>query len=43
MLVAQKKVEVPHQLLERLSEAWVRTDEIFDIVRPDSLYERPIP
>ena len=43
MLVAQKKVEVPHQLLERLSEARVRTDEIFDIVRPDSLYERPIP
>jgi hypothetical protein len=43
MLVAQKKVEVPHQLLERLSEARVRADEIFDIVRPDSLYERPIP
>ncbi|MGC2765001.1 MAG: DinB family protein, partial [Candidatus Acidiferrum sp.] len=43
MLVAQKKVEVPHQLLERLCEARVRTDEIFDIVRPDSLYERPIP
>jgi len=43
MLVAQRKVEVPHQLLERLSEARVRTDEIFDIVRPDSLYERPIP
>jgi iron(II)-dependent oxidoreductase len=43
MLVAQKKVEVPHQLLERLSAARVRTDEILDIVRPDSLYERPIP
>jgi gamma-glutamyl hercynylcysteine S-oxide synthase len=43
MLVAQRKVEVPHQLLERLGEARVRTDEIFDIVRPDSLYERPIP
>ena len=43
MHLAQKKVEVPHQLLERLSEARVRTDEIFDIVRPDSLYERPIP
>ena len=26
-----------------LSEARVRTDEIFGIVRPDSLYERPIP
>src|SRR6202166_391150 len=43
MLVAQKEVEAPQQLLERLAEARVRTDEIFDIVRPDSLYERPIP
>src|SRR5277367_2720661 len=43
MLVAPKKVEVRHQLLERLSEARARTDEIFAIVRPDSLYERPIP
>ena len=43
MPVAQKKVEVRHQLLEHLSEARARTDEIFDIVRPDSLYERPIP
>ncbi len=43
MLVAQKELEVRHQLLERLSEARVRTDEIFDLVRPDSLYERPIP
>ena len=43
MPVAQRKVEVRHQLLERLSEARARTDEIFDIVRPDSLYERPIP
>src|SRR5277367_1993025 len=43
MLVAPKKVEVRHQLLERLSEARARADEIFAIVRPDSLYERPIP
>jgi ergothioneine biosynthesis protein EgtB len=43
MLVAQKELEVRHQLLERLSEARVRTDEIFQMVRPDSLYERPIP
>src|ERR1700686_174900 len=43
MLVAQKEVEVRHQLLERFAEARVRTDEIFAIVRPDSLYERPIP
>jgi len=43
MLVAQKELEVRHQLLERLSGARARTDEIFAIVRPDSLYERPIP
>ena len=43
MLVAQEEVKVRHQLLERLTDARVRTDKIFDIVRPDSLYERPIP
>jgi gamma-glutamyl hercynylcysteine S-oxide synthase len=41
--VAQEKSEVRNQLLERLSEARGRTDEIFSIVRPDSLYDRPIP
>ena len=43
MLVAQTEREGRYQLLERFSEARVRTDEIFDMVRPDSLYERPIP
>lgn len=43
MLVAQKEVEVPEQLFERLAQARVRTDEIFTIVTADSLYERPIP
>jgi gamma-glutamyl hercynylcysteine S-oxide synthase len=43
MLVAQKETEVRHALLERLVDARNRTDEIFSIVRPDSLYERPIP
>src|ERR1700685_1893363 len=43
MLVAQKTVDVLHQLLERLSEARAQTDEIFNIVKPDSIYERPIP
>jgi gamma-glutamyl hercynylcysteine S-oxide synthase len=43
MPVAQKRVEVHHQILEKLSEARVRTDELFGIVRPDSLYDRPIP
>jgi iron(II)-dependent oxidoreductase len=31
------------ELIERLADARVRTDEIFDLVRPDFLYERPIP
>ena len=43
MLVAQKEVAAPQQLIERLAEARVRTDELFRIVKPDSLYERPIP
>ncbi len=30
-------------LLARLAEARARTDEIFDIVRPEALYDRPIP
>src|SRR3989442_3934989 len=43
VLTAQKNFEVGHELFERLTEARVRTDELFDLVRPDSLYERPIP
>jgi len=43
MPVAENKIDVRHQLLDRLSDARVRTDEIFDTVRPDSIYERPIP
>jgi ergothioneine biosynthesis protein EgtB len=43
MLVAQKEVELRHELLERLTQARARTDQLFDVVRPDSLYERPIP
>lgn len=43
MHVAHKKIEAHHHLLERLSEARAQTDEIFGVVRPDSLYERPIP
>lgn len=41
--VAQDDVEVRHELLERLADARVQTDALFDIVRPDCLYERPIP
>src|ERR1700741_151592 len=43
MPVAQKEIEIRNQLIEGFSDARVRTDDIFGIVRPDSLYERPIP
>jgi gamma-glutamyl hercynylcysteine S-oxide synthase len=33
----------PEVLLERLRDARESSDRLFDIVRPDSLYERPIP
>ena len=34
---------VRHQLLERISDARRRGDALFNIVRPESMYERPIP
>jgi gamma-glutamyl hercynylcysteine S-oxide synthase len=34
---------VSHDLLVRVSDARLRSDELFRIVREDSLYERPIP
>jgi ergothioneine biosynthesis protein EgtB len=46
MLAAQKSVAVPDQLLEliqRVSDARRQSDAIFNLVRPGSLYERPIP
>jgi iron(II)-dependent oxidoreductase len=43
MNATRSHVEVRHPLLDRLAEARVRTDELFNMVRPDSLYERPIP
>ncbi len=43
MLAAQGEVAVRQQVLERVSDARRRSDELFDIVRPDSMYERPIP
>jgi ergothioneine biosynthesis protein EgtB len=38
MLVAQEK-----SLLRRLDQARAQTDKLFEIVKPDSLYDRPIP
>jgi len=42
----ERAVAVPDalgELLERVLEARRRSDALFDLVRPDSLYERPIP
>ncbi|HET9408360.1 MAG TPA: SUMF1/EgtB/PvdO family nonheme iron enzyme [Candidatus Sulfotelmatobacter sp.] len=43
MLLAEKEAPVRQELYERLIEARRRTDELFGIVRAQSLYERPIP
>ncbi len=43
MLATNLEVHAPSELLSRLAEARRRTDALFEIVRPDSLYERPIP
>jgi iron(II)-dependent oxidoreductase len=39
----ENEVEVRHRLIERLFEARLRSDELFQVVKPDSIYERPIP
>jgi len=43
MLAAQGDVVVRNQLLQRVSDARRRSDALFNIVRSDSIYERPIP
>lgn len=43
MALAQKEVEVGNELLTRLIEARSQTDRLFDIVKPEALYDRPIP
>src|SRR5207237_10778736 len=43
MLAAQNPIEGRNELLDRLADARLRTDELFDLVRPEFLYERPIP
>lgn len=42
MLAASEEVETRLTLVNRLAEARRQSDELFDLVRPDSLYERPI-
>jgi gamma-glutamyl hercynylcysteine S-oxide synthase len=43
MLTAQDAVAVLPKLLERLDQARTETDRLFNLVKPDSLYQRPIP
>ena len=43
MLTAQREIAGRRQLLERIADARSRSDALFDIVREQFLYERPIP
>jgi gamma-glutamyl hercynylcysteine S-oxide synthase len=43
MLAAQDGIEVQHELLARLQQARAETDRLFDHVKPEFLYQRPIP
>jgi iron(II)-dependent oxidoreductase len=42
MLATQSDSAVRHDLIEQLADARRRTDALFSVVQPDSLYERPI-
>jgi ergothioneine biosynthesis protein EgtB len=43
MPATYSETSIRHDLIEQLSSARRKTDELFAIVKPDSLYERPIP
>ena len=43
MLAAHGETAVRHQLRERILDARRRSDALFDVVRPEAMYERPIP
>jgi gamma-glutamyl hercynylcysteine S-oxide synthase len=43
MLALQDRVDVQHGVLERLNQARAETDRLFNHVKPEFLYERPIP
>ncbi len=43
MLATQMKATLQRELLARLAQARTETDKLFELVRPDSFYERPIP
>src|SRR5512134_2258177 len=43
MLAVKRNIaENRHELLTRLAVARIRTDRLFDLVRPDALYARPV-
>lgn len=43
MLAAERTVAVQNDLLTRIAHARALTDELFQVVKPDALYDRPIP
>jgi len=43
MLELEKKVTLRNSLTRRLCQARVQTDALFDLLREDALYDRPIP
>jgi gamma-glutamyl hercynylcysteine S-oxide synthase len=43
MLATQSEATIRHDLIEQLANARQQTDDLFAVVKPDSLYERPIP
>lgn len=43
MLAASEDTETRRTLLGRLADARIQTDQLFRLIRPDSLYDRPIP
>jgi gamma-glutamyl hercynylcysteine S-oxide synthase len=42
MPVAQREAETRHELLDRLATARANTDSLFELVKPEFLYDRPI-
>jgi len=43
MSVARQDLQLRHELLGRIQDARERSDELFALVRPSALYDRPIP
>jgi iron(II)-dependent oxidoreductase len=41
-VLARRDVAIRHEVLERIADARERSDALFQLVRPDALYERPI-